>query len=83
VCSSISLIECVNNFIRWTGASIPKALKTVTSTPARMLSLEKTKGCLDDGADADLVIFSEGGCDGDLVIDQVWKFGSIAYDRHS
>lgn len=53
--------------------SIPQALKAVTSTPARMLGIEGTKGSLEDGADADLVILSDDT--GELVIDQVWKFG--------
>ncbi|KAH7040277.1 family 9 carbohydrate esterase [Microdochium trichocladiopsis] len=57
--SSITLVECVNNFLAWSGASIPQALNAVTSTPARMLGLQGKKGCLDEGADADLVILSE------------------------
>ncbi|KAI1434784.1 carbohydrate esterase family 9 protein [Xylaria sp. CBS 124048] len=82
--SSITLIECVNNFLKWTGASIPQALKAVTSTPAALLGLQGVKGCLEDGADADLVIFSEttnsqGGAK--LVIDEVWKFGAKVYCR--
>jgi len=82
--SSITLIECVNNFLSWTGASIPQALKTVTATPAAMLGLQGTKGCLEDGADADLVVFSEKvspqGAP-ELVIDEVWKFGTKVYSR--
>jgi len=80
-CSSITLIECVNNFLEWSGASIPQALKSVTSTPAAMLGIEKTKGTLEAEADADLVIFSEekstdGSGSKKLVLDEVWKFGN-------
>ncbi|ROT36285.1 N-acetylglucosamine-6-phosphate deacetylase [Sodiomyces alkalinus F11] len=81
--SSISLIECVNNFLKWSGTTIPAALKTVTATPAAMLGCQETKGSLNAGADADLVIFSEqlkGGTT-ELVIDEVWKFGNRAYCR--
>lgn len=76
--SSITLLECVNNFLRWSGTSIPSALKAVTSTPAAMLGLEGIKGSLAPDADADLVIFSEEKQDGvsQLVLDQVWKFGT-------
>jgi len=76
--SSITLLECVNNFLRWSGTSIPSALKAVTSTPAAMLGLEGIKGTLDADADADLVIFSEEKQDGtsQLVLDEVWKFGT-------
>ncbi|SPO04757.1 related to N-acetylglucosamine-6-phosphate deacetylase [Cephalotrichum gorgonifer] len=76
--SSITLIECVNNLMEWTGASIPQALRTVTATPAAMLSLDGVKGTLEDGADADLVIFSEesGSVGSKLRVDEVWKFGA-------
>ncbi|CAK7262800.1 N-acetyl-glucosamine-6-phosphate deacetylase [Sporothrix epigloea] len=56
--STITLIECVENFINWTGATIPQALQTVTSTPAAMLGLQGVKGSLDAGADADLLVLS-------------------------
>ncbi|CAJ2505457.1 Uu.00g128510.m01.CDS01 [Anthostomella pinea] len=81
--SSITLIECVTNFLRWSGATIPQALRAVTSTPAAMLGMQGVKGCLDDGADADLVVLSEGlGQDeAELVIDEVWKFGTKVFSR--
>ena len=77
--SSITLIECINNFLEWTGSSIPQALNAVTSTPAAMLGAQGIKGTLDAGADADLVVFSEQKADNgapQLVLDEVWKFGT-------
>ncbi|RDA82990.1 hypothetical protein CP532_2416 [Ophiocordyceps camponoti-leonardi (nom. inval.)] len=71
--SSITLLECVNNFLSWTGATIPQALRAVTATPAAMLGLQGIKGTLEPGADADLVVLSE--VDGRLELDEVWKFG--------
>ncbi|KAI0888471.1 carbohydrate esterase family 9 protein [Annulohypoxylon maeteangense] len=82
--SSITLIECVSNFLNWSGASIPQALKAVTTTPAAMLGLQGIKGCLDDGADADMVVLSESPKTGggiDLVVDEVWKFGTKVFTR--
>lgn len=81
--SAISLIECVNNFMRWTGAGIARSLGTVTATPARMLGLEGRKGGLQVGAHADLVVLSEmGGEEGlELVVDEVWKFGERVWRR--
>lgn len=65
---------------------MPQALKAVTATPAAMLGLEGTKGTLEAGADADLVIFSENIQDGTrrLVLDEVWKFGTrvTRADKH-
>ncbi|KAL5115770.1 N-acetyl-glucosamine-6-phosphate deacetylase [Pleosporales sp. CAS-2024a] len=83
--SSIGLVDCVNNFLNWTGASVPEALKTVTETPAKMLGLGDVKGTLNEGADADLVVLdmieAVGGGDKKLVVDEVWKFGCKVYDR--
>ncbi len=75
--SVVDLIDCVNNFRRWTGCGTAKVLETVTSTPARMLGkdVEKRKGRLEVGMDADLVVLDEG-LDGDLTVRQVWKFGA-------
>jgi N-acetylglucosamine-6-phosphate deacetylase len=77
------LIECVNNFLNWSGESIPQALKAVTSTPAAMLGLQGHKGCLEEGADADLVVLSERqSADGaELVVDEVWKFGTKVFTQ--
>lgn len=84
--SSITLIECVTNFLNWSGASVPLALKAVTATPAAMLGLSGVKGCLEADADADLVVIEEEvDVDGkkNLKVDQVWKFGSKVWDREA
>ena len=75
---AVSLIECVNNFRRFTGCGTAGALECVTSHPAAMLGsdVKASKGRLDVGMDADLVILSGGGSDEeDLKVDAVWKFG--------
>lgn len=74
--SSITLLECVNNFLKWTGYSIPQALQAVTATPAAMLGLGGVKGTLEAGADADLIILSEAHGGRQLELDEVWKFGT-------
>ncbi|KAH6678559.1 hypothetical protein B0J14DRAFT_535042 [Halenospora varia] len=82
--SSITLIECVSNFLNWTGCSVQEAVRAVTWTPARMLGLEGAKGGVREGGDADLVVIDlledEGGKK-DLKIDQVWKFGKKVWVR--
>ncbi|RDL41744.1 uncharacterized protein BP5553_01723 [Venustampulla echinocandica] len=80
--SSITLIECVTNFLNWSGASVPQALKAVTATPAAMLGLGGVKGSLEGDADADLVIIDEEIDESgmkNLRIDQVWKFGNSTH----
>jgi len=81
--SSASLIECVSNFWTWSHASLPEVINAVTATPAKMLGLEQTKGTLDAGADADLVVLNpREESDGRRVleVDQVWKFGVLVSD---
>lgn len=74
--SVVDLVDCVNNFKRYTGCGTAKALACVTSTPAKMLGkdVERSKGRLEVGMDADLVVLDEDH-DGDLTVQQVWKFG--------
>ncbi|KAK1774466.1 hypothetical protein QBC45DRAFT_41257 [Copromyces sp. CBS 386.78] len=92
--SSATLLECVNNLLQWTGMSVPKALASVTSTPAEMLGLKGVKGSLQPGADADLVVFEEVEVEVEdllggggrvkrkqLVVDEVWKFGVRVFVR--
>lgn len=80
--SCATLIECVNNFRRWSNASVADTLRAVTATPARMLGLQGVKGSLEAGADADLVVLSESDSDvgSTLAVDQVWKFGVKIFD---
>ena len=85
ICSAVTMLECVNNFINWTGASIAEAIDAVTITPASMLDVMNTKGTLNVGADADLVVLLEdsdenGGVK--LVVEEVWKFGTKVWDPY-
>ena len=77
--SAISLVSCLNNLVRWTGVNLAVALRTVTRNPARMLGVERSKGVLEVGADADLVVLSEQK-DG-VKVEEVWKFGERAFVR--
>lgn len=81
--SSATLIECVNNFRRWSGASTAQAINAATAVPARLLGMQGVKGSLDAGADADLVVLGESEDDysgNTLTVDQVWKFGAKIFD---
>jgi len=75
--SAISLLECVNNFIQWTGCGTADGLRAVTETPARMLG-ETRKGQLEVGYDADLCILQQDE-EGNLSLRQVWKFGECVH----
>ncbi|KAF2115804.1 n-acetylglucosamine-6-phosphate deacetylase-like protein [Lophiotrema nucula] len=83
--SAAQLVDCLSNFLNWTHASVPEALKAVTETPAKMLGLEGVKGSLNEGADADLVVLdlqeTGVGEEKKFIVEQVWKFGSKVFDR--
>lgn len=85
--SAATLIDCVNNFRRFTGIGAAAALAAATDAPARMLGLAGVKGCLEAGADADLVVLSEvdendGGKMGTVLkVDEVWK-GGVRMVKH-
>ena len=65
----------------------------MTATPAAMLGVAGTKGTLDAGADADLVVLSEealvdagqgqgqGQGRTELVVEEVWKFGVRVFEK--
>jgi len=75
--SAISLLECINNFIQWTGCGPADGLRAATETPARMLG-EAHKGRLEVGCDADLCILEQDEED-KLTLRQVWKFGECVH----
>ena len=49
----------VRTMINVAEISLPDAIKMITSTPARILGLTSTKGSLEAGKDADIVIFDD------------------------
>jgi N-acetylglucosamine-6-phosphate deacetylase len=57
--SASTMIQCVKNMVQLVGVSLPEAVGMATHNPARALGLEKSKGALIPGADADLVCFDK------------------------
>jgi len=58
--STLTMDRAVANMVKFTGASLPDAVRMATLTPARVAGADKEKGSLAPGKDADLVLFSEG-----------------------
>jgi N-acetylglucosamine-6-phosphate deacetylase len=54
----LRLDDAVRNLVAWTGASLPDAIATVTSTPARVLGIGD-RGVLEPGACADVVVLDD------------------------
>jgi N-acetylglucosamine-6-phosphate deacetylase len=57
----VSMDAAVRSLIAYSGASWPKALATVTTTPARLLGLAGQFGALVEGAAADVVLLGPNG----------------------
>ncbi|KAJ2552866.1 N-acetyl-glucosamine-6-phosphate deacetylase [Coemansia sp. RSA 1933] len=71
--SIVTLIECVRNFREYSQCSTVEALEAASLHPAQMLGIERTKGSLDFGADADIIFLSD-----DLDVKKVFIRGELA-----
>lgn len=74
--SILSLDAALRNVIQMSHCSLPEALQTVTTTPARLLGLEHNKGTIAPGRDADLVVLTP-----DLEVVATFGGGRLLYQR--
>eukprot|EP00466_Bigelowiella_natans_P016202 jgi/Bigna1/88397/estExt_fgenesh1_pg.C_310133 len=54
--SIATMDSCVRNFRKFTGCSIVEAIRAATLRPAEVLNMEKRKGSLSFGCDADIIL---------------------------
>ncbi|KAI8881439.1 carbohydrate esterase family 9 protein [Backusella circina FSU 941] len=57
--STITIDHCVRNFMKFTRCTVVEALEAATLHPAQTLGIQKEKGTLNAGADADLVFLDD------------------------
>lgn len=57
--STTALSLALKNMIQFTGMPLEKILRTVTINPAKLLKIERKKGILKRGSDADIVIMDK------------------------
>lgn len=55
--STLTMDLAIANALRWLGVSVPVAVRLVSLNPARAIGLERRKGSIEVGKDADLVLF--------------------------
>lgn len=72
--TALTLNKAVKNAIKFLGISLPEAIRLVTLNPAKVLKIDKNKGSLAVGKDADLVIF-----DRDFSLKMTMVEGKIVY----
>ena len=59
--SVLTLDRAVRNTVQFARISLQQAIRLATLNPARVLGIEKRKGTLSVGADADIAVFSPAG----------------------
>lgn len=67
----------IRTMITQAGISLPEAIKMMTQNPARILGIEKRKGTLEVGKEADLVIFGS-----DIAVQNTIVGGEIIYTKN-
>nr|XP_018911598.1 PREDICTED: N-acetylglucosamine-6-phosphate deacetylase [Bemisia tabaci] len=78
LCGSIATMdECVRFFKEATGCSLEEALEAATLHPAQVLGIDKTKGTLNFGADADFIILHPKS----LQIHSTWIDGRLVHSN--
>ena len=72
--TALTLNKALKNIIKFLGLKLPEAVRLVTLNPARVLKIDRKKGNLAVGKDADLVIF-----DKNFKVKMTMVEGEIAY----
>lgn len=70
----VPLDKCMRNLLAFTSCPLTHALAAVTTSPARLLRLDKVIGTLETGAWADLVLLTEN-----CHVGQTWMAGQLVY----
>ncbi|HAF61687.1 MAG TPA: N-acetylglucosamine-6-phosphate deacetylase [Anaerolineaceae bacterium] len=76
--STLSLNKAVSNLVKMTGVDLPTAVRMASLNPARQIGLSETKGSIEVGKDADIILFDE-----DINIKRTFIKGVPAYKEGS
>lgn len=68
--SGLTLDRAMRNAIKLLDASIPQAIRMVSANPAKVLGVDASKGVIQEGCDADLVLLTQ-----DLEVETTWIGG--------
>ena len=75
--STVTMDQSIRNLLRFTNLTLTDIIQTATSTPAQEMGLLGRKGIIREGADADLVMFSE-----DLVVQKTFVKGNCLFSKN-
>lgn len=71
--STITIDECIRNFQKFTNCPLVEAIEAATLHPARLLGIDKQKGTLNVGGDADFVFLDDST--GEIRVKRVFVAG--------
>jgi N-acetylglucosamine-6-phosphate deacetylase len=74
--TAVGLSDLIKRTITLTGCSLQAAIQMVTGNPARLLGLERRKGAVKIGMDADLVLLNN-----DLSVCKTWVSGTLVFSQ--
>ena len=77
--ASATVYDAVKNLISMADCSVVEALEAATLHPAQALGIEKVKGTLDFGSDADFILIDKDS----LEIQSTWIHGQCVFSRDS
>jgi len=76
--SILTPIQALKNTVDLVGVPLHDAVAMLSATPAKITGFDKTKGTLEKGKDADIIIF-----DRDFVMQATFVAGRLAWERES
>ncbi len=74
--SGLTMIQAVRNAVKMLDVDVPQAIRMGSTNPAAVLGLDKTKGKIAPGFDADVVLL-----DNQLQVKQTWVGGKCCFKR--
>lgn len=76
--STLTTAKALANLVKFTGHRVEDVLPLLTINPAKMLRIDDTKGSIETGKDADLVILGE-----DLGVETTIVRGDVVYTKNA
>lgn len=74
--SALTMLKAVKNCVLFCDIALPEAIQMASHTPAKMMGIEKRKGSIEVGFDADLIVF-----DDDFVLWKTILAGNLLYSK--
>jgi N-acetylglucosamine-6-phosphate deacetylase len=74
--SGLTMDQALRNAVKFLDLSLPEAVSLLSANPAKVLGLEKSKGSLQPGYDADFTVLND-----ELEIEQTWINGKCYFEK--